>query len=133
MIRSLGSLVKGGLHITESYGQVCEKNPLLPIRKYFIEQKKRLSQGITITDIFSHVKHLPSHVVPLVRAGESSGTLGDSLIRSADIVDRDMEYSLKKLTALIEPLMMIGMGIVVGSIALSIMVPIYDVSKNLQH
>jgi type II secretory pathway component PulF len=59
--------------------------------------------------------------------------LGTSLLRAASIIDRDMDHSLKRLTSLIEPVMMVGMGCTVGSIALSIMMPIYDISKVLQH
>jgi type II secretory pathway component PulF len=76
---------------------------------------------------------MEQYIVALVSAGELSGTLGASLLRAANILDRDIEHSLKKLTSLIEPLMMIGLGVIVGSIALSIIMPIYDISKVLQH
>jgi type IV pilus assembly protein PilC len=54
------------------------------------------------------------------------------MARAALIIDRDIEHALKRLTSLIEPIMMAGMGAVVGAIALSIMMPIYDISKVLQ-
>jgi type II secretory pathway component PulF len=76
---------------------------------------------------------MPSYVAPLVAAGEASGNLGKALSRAARILDRELDHSLKRLTALIEPAMMLGMGAAVGSIALSIMMPIYDISKALQH
>jgi type II secretory pathway component PulF len=53
-------------------------------------------------------------------------------LRTAYLLDRELDHGLKRLTALIEPVMMIGVGSIVGSIALSIMMPIYDISKTLQ-
>ncbi len=133
LLRSFGSLVLSGMHITESYRYAIERITLLPFKKFFEENTDQLSQGSTLFSVFSKMKRIPVYIPPLIGAGEASGTLGASIVRSADILDRDIERSLKSLTALIEPVMMIGIGCIVGSIALSIMMPIYDVSKTLQH
>jgi type II secretory pathway component PulF len=132
-LRSLGSLVSSGMNIVDSYIHAIKNIPLIPLKELFMHQTKSLSQGSSLFLIFSKVKNMPPYVSPLIGAGEASGTLGASLVRSADILDRDIEQGLKRLTALIEPVMMIGIGCIVGSIALSIMMPIYDVSKALQH
>ncbi len=133
MIRSLGSLVSSGVNMTTAYAQAVNRITLLPLKSIFSSQKLSLSQGKSLAIIFADMEKVPSHVAPLISAGESSGTLGECLIRSADIIDRDIEQYLKRLTALIEPIMMIFIGLIVGAIALSIIMPIYDVSKNLQH
>jgi type IV pilus assembly protein PilC len=133
MTRSLGSLISSGAHIIDAYRSVSDRSVLLPLRYYFQSQTDRLSQGVPLAHIFSGIAKAPEHIAPLISAGAASGSLGASLIRCADIIDRNIEHSLKRMTALIEPLMMIGIGLVVGAIALSIMIPIYDVTKNLQH
>jgi type II secretory pathway component PulF len=69
----------------------------------------------------------------LIAAGEMSGKLGPALTRIADIIDKDIDKQLKRMTALVEPILMIGMGGIVGSIAIAIMMPIYDISRSLQH
>ncbi len=132
-LRSLGSLATSGMNIVDSYIYSTKNIPLIPLRKIFTSQTKSLSHGSSLLSVFSRMKNIPNHIAPLIGAGEASGTLGTSLVRSADIIDRDIEQSLKRLTALIEPIMMIGIGCIVGSIAISIMMPIYDVSKALQH
>ena len=131
--RSLGSLISSGAPIVVAYCQVTERSTILPLRYYFQSQISRISQGIPLAHIFSGINKIPDHIAPLISAGASSGSLGSSLIRCADIIDRDIEHGLKRMTALIEPLMMIAIGLIVGAIALSIMMPIYDVTKNLQH
>jgi type II secretory pathway component PulF len=132
-IRSLGSLVESGAAMAESYSRVARTAPLLPMRLSFEKKSQDISRGVQLGTVLSGMRYIPSYVAPLVSAGEASGSLGLSLMRAADILDRDIEHSLKRLTALVEPMMMACMGCAVGAIALSIMMPIYDVSKALQH
>lgn len=133
-LRSFGSLVESGLPVPASYVSTSTTLPLLPLKRALhqkiFEIQKGVSLGVTLSTVS---RNMPRHVSSLVSAGESSGSLGASLVRAATIIDRDMDHSLKRLTSLIEPLMMVGMGCTVGSIALSIMMPIYDMSKVLQH
>jgi type II secretory pathway component PulF len=133
VMRSLGGLISSGAGLVDSYTRVIDKTFLLPLRQHFSSKTAVLIQGVTLATVFEGVNRIPTYIVPLVSAGEASGSLGTSLIRAADIIDRDIENNLKRLTALIEPIMMAGMGCVIGAIALSIMLPIYDVSKALQH
>ena len=133
MMRSLGSLITSGLDVSKAYAFAIDRIPLLPLRNSFSKNITAISQGTSLGSIFQMVKHIPSYIVPLISAGETSGTLGISLVRAADIIDRDIEHALKRITSLIEPVMMVGMGCIIGTIALSIMMPIYDVSKTLQH
>lgn len=132
-MRSLGGLLLSGASISSSYSQVSDKIFLLPIKIYLNKQTKYISQGVSLASIFKKFNKIPTFIVPLAQAGEASGTLGQSLMRISDILDRDIENNLKKLTSLIEPIMMIGIGVIIGGIALSIMMPIYDVSKALQN
>jgi type II secretory pathway component PulF len=132
-VRSLGSLIESSIGVAAAYAMVVQRIDVIPIKNQFLIECGSVTRGVPLARSLSTIKHMPPHVVPLISAGEASGSLGESLIRSADIIDRDMEHRLKKLTALIEPIMMIGIGIIVGSIAVSIIMPIYDISKNLQH
>lgn len=132
-LRSLGSLIESGVELSYAYKRVAERVTCIPFREYFLGNIDHICHGSALSSIFRDMRRLPPHVAPLVSAGEISGTLGSSLIRASDIIDRDIEHGLKKVTSLIEPIMMIGIGGIVGAIALSIMMPIYDVSRVLQH
>jgi type II secretory pathway component PulF len=61
-----------------------------------------------------------------------SGTLGDSFMNISQILESSMSSKLSKITGLLEPVMMILLGTIVGAISLSIMLPIYDISTVLQ-
>jgi type IV pilus assembly protein PilC len=132
-LRSCGSLVESGLSSAAAYRDTANSLALFPLKNELLRESLSVSHGVPISQALRKIKKIPPFVSPLTSAGEYSGALGKSLLRSADIIDRDMEHSLKKITALIEPVMMAGMGCVVGAIALSIMMPIYNISKVLQH
>ncbi len=131
-LRSYGSLIDSGLDVTKAYKKTARAVTLLPLRESLMFRVIDINRGVSIGNVVAKSK-MPSYIAPLLHAGEASGTLGPSLSRAALILDRDIEHTLHKLTSLIEPVMMAGMGFVVGAIALSIMMPIYDISKVLQH
>lgn len=133
-LRSTGSLVESGISASSAYANTVKAISFLPLRLSLESNIPEINCGISIGKTLSihSGKFIPSYVSPLISAGEASGSLGQSLLRAASIIDRDIEHTLKRLTSLIEPVMMAGMGCVVGAIALSIMMPIYDISKVLQ-
>ena len=133
-LQSLGSLIHSGVPIDIAFERTIETVAVLPLRyagkKLITELKKGIGCSVLIPRISSRI---PLFVTSLIIAGETSGHLGDSMMRASQILDQRLDYSLKRLTSLIEPIMMVGMGCIVGSIALSIMMPIYDISLTLQH
>jgi len=131
-LRSFGALVQSGLPLAKAFHDSAYTIDFGPVSRPLIARTEEVSRGLSIGQALGCIR-APQYVVALVSAGESSGTLGISISRAADILDQDMENSLKRLTSLIEPIMMIAMGAIVGAIALSIIMPIYDLSKALQH
>lgn len=129
---SCGSLIESGLYVSESYTKTLTTVSYVPFRNILEAKMSDISGGVSIGKILKE-RRVPGYVPALLLAGEASGTLGASMIRAASIIDRDISNNLKKLTSLIEPMMMAGMGCMVGTIAVSIMLPIYDISKVLQH
>lgn len=130
-LRTCGSLIESGFSARDAYCNTASSVPLGPLRRDLLSRAGEIDRGSTLGSALS-IRGMPHHVMPLALAGESSGTLGPSLVRASDIIDRDIEHGLKRLAALVEPILMIGIGCLVGAIALSIMLPIYDVSKALQ-
>ncbi len=130
---SCGSLVESGLPSATAFRNATNTISLIPLKDELSKELIPVSQGIPISQTLKKITRIQPFVSPLLSAGEMSGTLGKSMIRASYILDRGIEHSLKRLTSLVEPVMMAGMGIVVGAIALSIMMPIYNISKVLQH
>ena len=91
-----------------------------------------VEQGNKIVQPLSQQRLLPNNVVQMVSAGEESGNLGPVLRDVAEYYALELRASIKAVTAMIEPLMIVIMGFVVGFIALSIILPIFSMSKLVQ-
>jgi len=72
---------------------------------------------------------LPRAVVQMINAGEESGKLGEVLDQVSDFYAKELKAVIKSVTAMIEPLMIVLMGSVVGFIAMSIILPIFKLSQ----
>ena len=73
----------------------------------------------------------PPLVFGMVRIGESTGNLEENLEYLAEYYDDEVDTKLHSLTSLIEPLMLLMMGLLVGFVALSIITPIYSISQGI--
>lgn len=130
-LHSCGSLVESGLLIAESYKKTLSTITFIPLRDFLENRIDDVYNGVSLGNILKN-KNIPIFVTSLIGAGQVSGNLGSSIVRAGNILDKNLDYSLKKMTSLIEPLMMIVVGFIVGTIALSIMMPIYNISSVLQ-
>mgnify|MGYP001608909333 FL=1 len=95
--------------------------------KASVEQGERLSEPLRVSGEF------PLDAVQMISAGEESGNLDGMLNKIADFYDTAVGYGLKKLTALIEPLLLAIMGAVVALIMASVLIPIFDMVKVIRH
>jgi type IV pilus assembly protein PilC len=89
----------------------------------------RVAAGSSLADALGHSGVVPALVQELVAVGERSGSLGDMLGHVADLYDADVDMHLTALTALIEPLIMIGMGLVVATVVIIMYLPIFHLSS----
>ena len=128
---SCGALVESGIPLDRAYLGVANNISFLPLNNYLNNNISDIKKGTPLGLILNN-RYIPNYVSPLLVAGESSGSLGLSILRAGSILDKDIQSALHKLTVLVEPAMMMTLGIVVGSIAVSIMIPIYSISSVLQ-
>ncbi len=131
--RSSGSMIQAGLPASSAYATMSSCMTLLPLRDRTSTSSSLIGSGSTWASIMRDMSlRVPRSAVALISAGEASGQLGLSLIRAADAADRDIERMIASTVSLIEPALMAIMGTAVGAIALSIMMPIYEMSRILQ-
>jgi type IV pilus assembly protein PilC len=88
-----------------------------------VKQGKKISQPLTANPL------LPKSVIQMISAGEESGKLGEVLDEVSEFYSRELKNVIKSVTAMIEPLMIVVMGSVVGFIAMSIILPIFKLSS----
>lgn len=130
-VRTMSNMVASGVPMMEALelsGRVTGNQII-----YDAVEKIRLgvSEGEGIADPMARTKQFPPLVVHMVSAGEESGNLDEMLAKISDFFDREVEYTLKKITTLLEPLLTVVMGVVVGFIAIAMYLPIFSIAKAI--
>lgn len=126
---SIAAMTAAGISAHGAYESALASVESIPLRERMESQLALIKAGGGFERI---ARGMPPYVSGLIAAGESSGNLPLSMARIGAMLSKDLGTSLRRLVSLVEPAMMIGMGGLVGSIALSIMLPIYDISRTLQ-
>jgi type II secretory pathway component PulF len=130
--RTLGLLLKGGVTLPQAVLITADATPNLVYKREFEALGKVVVCGEQIS---SYVKNRNAYFPPtlchMVAVGEHSGTLSETLLYMADLYDQSLDELTKNISTLIEPLLMIFMGVLVGFIAVSIITPIYAITQNL--
>jgi type IV pilus assembly protein PilC len=68
----------------------------------------------------------------MIKIGEESGSLDDMLTKTADFYDEEVQTSLQKLTSMLEPIMLVVMGFIIGFIVIAMYLPMFDMMKTVQ-
>ncbi len=124
--RTLGSLVGSGTSILESLELAGASVGNILYRRAIEAGRMQVTNGVPFSRTMeSNPKLFPRFLVSLVAVGEKTGTMEHILKTFANFYDEEVEGALKDLTNLIEPVLLLVMGFIVGGIALSVILPIY--------
>ncbi len=131
--RTLSTLLTSGVPILTSLditknvaGNKILENIIANVRRY-VEKGEKLAEPLKVSGEF------PPDVVQMISVGEESGGLDAMLEKIADFYDMTVSYAVKKLTTIIEPLFLMVMGVMVGVIMASMLLPMFDMVKTLRH
>lgn len=124
--RNLAMLYKSGIIITSSL-ELCADIVLnKKVREMIQFTQKNVFAGKRFSEsLHVYKKIVPSIMIKIIEAGEKSGSLEESLYQVATFLDYEVSRTLKTFTALLEPVMLVFVGIMVGGMMLSIIAPIY--------
>lgn len=128
-MNTMGELVNAGVPMLETLGITGEVSGNSLYRRMWLNVQNAVKQGSKIADPLTAQGMLPSNVVQMISAGEESGKLGEVMRDIADFYAKELKSTIKGVTAMIEPLMIVCMGVVVGFIAMSIILPIFKMSS----
>jgi general secretion pathway protein F len=130
--RTLGTLLAGGLPLLQAleYSQGVTGNRLFS--QAIGQARERVREGEEISPSLKSSGLFPSVVLEMVAVGEKSGELSAMLEKVASSLENEAESDLRGLIALLEPLMILIMGVGVGFIALSILLPILEMSQMVR-
>lgn len=127
--RTLAILLKSGVPVLTSLDIVKNVVNNRVLQQVIEEARDNIREGQDIAPPLRRSQLFPPLVTHMIAVGEKSGKLEDMLLRVADTFESEVETSVQGLTSLIEPLMILVMGSVVGFIALSILLPIFQINQ----
>jgi type II secretory pathway component PulF len=121
--RTLAALLKAGVDVGTSLELTSGVLNLSSFRRAILGVKAEVMHGSEMSEALDATRCFPSDVVAIVESGEETGNLPESLDKVADDYEEQVEYMLKNLGNLIQPLLMIGLGGIVLFIILGILLP----------
>ncbi|KKW30495.1 MAG: Type IV pilin [Candidatus Uhrbacteria bacterium GW2011_GWD2_52_7] len=128
LTRLLGTLLQSGMPISEALVITGNVMRNFYFRRMFITMQTELAQGRTLTDALANSTSLiPPIALRLIRVGEETGTLGDMLRYLAEFYEHEVDEATRNAATLLEPLMIVMIGVMVALLAFSIISPIYQV------
>lgn len=130
--RTLGMLITSGIHILE--GLQILKNSLgnVLFRKAIEEISKKVEKGFPLGDTFAQHKEFPPIVSQMMKVGEETGKLDDTLLKLSKYFETESDNLVRGLTAAIEPIIMVVLGVGVGFIVISVITPIYSLTSQFK-
>jgi len=126
--RTLGTMVSSGVPILESMDIVAKSAGNKVIEEAIVKARMSISEGKTIADPLSEAKVFPVMVTQMVAVGEATGALDTMLNKIADFYDEEVDAAVDALTALLEPMLMIFLGVVIGGLVIAMYLPIFKLA-----
>ncbi len=130
--RTLATLIDSGVPLLQSLDIVRDVVGNRVIARVINSVRESVERGERIAQPLKVSGEFPQDVVQMIAVGEETGKLGYMLNRISDFYDMVIRFSVKKLTTLIEPLLLILLGIMVGVIMASMLLPMFDMVKTMR-
>lgn len=130
--RTLGTLVSSGVPILQALNITRETTGNVIISNAIGKIHDSVKEGETVTQPMSATGVFPDMVVSMVDVGEETGQLPDMLLKVSDVYEDEVDNAVTALTSIVEPLMIVLLALVVGSIVIALFLPMTQIIKELQ-
>lgn len=126
--RTLGTLIASGVPIMDGLAIVSKLAGNKVVEEAIMSARQSISEGKTVSDPLSRGNVFPKMVTHMIAVGESTGALDVMLGKIADFYDDEVDQTVTALTSLLEPMMMVIMGLVIGFIVLAMYLPVFKMA-----
>jgi type II secretion system protein F len=131
LARTFGTMLSGGVPILialEISGNAIANRPLIRATE---QVREEVRQGSRVSDSLSRSGVFPPLLVHMAAVGEETGQLPEMMVKVADNLDFQVDSTLGRLTTLLEPFIIVAMGVIVGSIVIAVLLPILSISASM--
>ncbi len=129
--RTLGTLLQSGVPILESLQVVARTAGNMVIERAVLRSAESIAEGRPLAEPLDESGVFPNLVVQMIDVGESVGALDAMLAKISDFYDEEVDQAVENLTAAIEPLMIVGLGGMIGGIIVAMYLPIFQMAGNI--
>ena len=129
--RTMGTMLSSGVAILEALDIVAKTAGNKTVEKAVYNVRKGISEGRTMADPLAQSGVFPSMVCQMISVGESTGALDAMLGKIADFYDEEVDQAVENLTALIEPFMLVFLGVTIGGLVIAMYLPIFKMAGAL--
>ena len=126
MTRTLSTLLSSGVGLIESIEIAARTSGNYSMEEALLRTKEQVLQGRPFAAPLSKEKLIPEMVTQMVAIGEQSGSVDQMLGKIADFYEEEVEAAVKALTSMIEPLLMIGLGVIIAVLVVAMYLPIFS-------
>jgi type IV pilus assembly protein PilC len=130
--RMLSMVLKAGVPLGQTFDAVIAGTGNRVFQRKLVTMKDQMTGGDGFAGPLARTHLFPPMMTQMVRVGEETGTLDAYLEQAADFYEEELEYRIRAMTSLIEPIMTVGVGIVVGFIAVSLISAMYGLIGALK-
>lgn len=130
--RTLGTLLASGVPILDALDIVAKTAGNVVVEEGLIYARAKISEGKNMAEPLTEIKVFPGMVVQMVAVGEQTGALDTMLSKIADFYEEEVDVAVAALTSLLEPLLMVVVGAVVGIVLVSMYLPIFDLAGKIK-
>ena len=127
--RTLGTLLTSGVPILEGLLIVSRTAGNKVVEEAILVTRQSVSEGKTLADPLGRAKIFPAMVVSMISVGEATGALDNMLNKIADFYDDEVDSAVAALTSMLEPMLMIFLGITVGFVIVAMYMPIFQMGS----
>jgi type IV pilus assembly protein PilC len=129
--RTLGTMLTSGVAILDALDIVAKTAGNKTVERAIYDVRYGISEGRTMADPLQESGVFPSMVCQMISVGESTGALDAMLGKIADFYDDEVDQAVENLTAAIEPMMMVFLGVVIGGLVVAMYLPIFKMASAL--
>ncbi len=127
--RTLGTLVSSGVPILDGLSIVSRTSGNRAIEIAIMNARASIREGETIAEPLNRSTLFPPMVIQMIAVGESTGALDAMLSKIAEFYEEEVDVAVANLTSLLEPLLMIFLGVVIGGVVIAMYLPIFNMAS----
>lgn len=130
--RTFGLLVGTGTLVVEALNETADTTGNVLFKNAINEVSRQVEKGVTVGDAMSGYNLFPPLLIQLVKIGEQTGKIDETLVKASEYFEREVDQTVKTLTTAMEPFIMIVLGIGVAFLIISVITPIYSLISSIQ-